>query len=598
MAPDESLVPDAEALGDPAVLFESLTAHATALLFAEDFERCRAAAERALDLYHADPSVAIPGAVPGLAHLYNRLHVAADWSGQFRDAYRYGAEALIAAGVELGQGVLLADVFGCEVNLGIVGRATELYAATGWRPASQAPGGRWAEISIARLVAVEGNAREPIARMVAIAEQTDPAELPDMLRWQFASWGAAYAIEQGHLDIAERALDRLDEMRAAADVYTGRRQHVEYAVLQAEVAYARGEVATARRRLAELDDDDPFNALVLARADLLRATDAMAAGEPRRALAALDAAAGRFDMLPAQLRPRFNRLRRSALADLGELEVLVADLSDELGEIDHPRRRQTVVAVLGEDLAARLDAVFDELQESLVGHLRWEQSEVVEAISHDLAGAAALVRLSLGLLDTDRERVAGALVAATQRMRAIVDSFALLVSIERSRLRPALTAHSLVALVDRVIANVRPLAESKQMRIQVDHGVVGAASVLADVGFFEMSLSNVVANAVKYSPPGTSIEVRLLRLGGLVAVSVSDEGPGLAGDELESVFQRHVRGRARPTGTESSLGLGLYISRAICELMGGRVWAESRGPGQGATFTLALPEQVGREGAA
>jgi signal transduction histidine kinase len=75
-------------------------------------------------------------------------------------------------------------------------------------------------------------------------------------------------------------------------------------------------------------------------------------------------------------------------------------------------------------------------------------------------------------------------------------------------------------------------------------------------------------------------------------VSVSDRGPGLTGDELESVFQRHVRGRAQPTGGEPSLGLGLYISRAMCELMGGRVWAESPGAGAGATFTLALPELV------
>jgi signal transduction histidine kinase len=196
------------------------------------------------------------------------------------------------------------------------------------------------------------------------------------------------------------------------------------------------------------------------------------------------------------------------------------------------------------------------------------------------------------MFDTDRERVAVALGAATQRMRAIVDSFALLVSIEHSRLRPALTAHPFASLVDRVVANVRPLAESKRMTIGVDPGSVEAAEVLADTGFFEMALSNVLANAVKYAPPGTPIAVRLDRRGGVVVVSVSDEGPGLAEHELDAVFERHVRGLARPTGNESSLGLGLYISRAICELMGGRIWAESRGPGKGSTFTMTLPEAI------
>lgn len=588
---DPTLVADAEALGHPALLFEALVAHATWLLFEERLPECEAVARRAFGLYLNDPSVAHPEATPNLSHLHNRLHVLADWSGRSREAYRFAAESLAAAGADAGQGVLLADVFHCEVSLGVVGRATELYAATGWRPAFQAPGGRWAEISIARLVATEGDAREPITRMVLLAEQADSTDIPPALRWHIASWGAACAVEQGHWDLVERASRRLDIMLATTDPPPGRRQRAEYTVLQAEVAYARGDAATALARLDELAaDDDPYNALVFSRAALLRATDHLARGQPAHAVEALADAAGRFDTLPKQLVPRFNSLRRAALGAMGDDAALAADLSAELDEFDRPSRRQAVVDLLGDDLAARLDAVFDGLQDSLVGHLRWEQGEVVEAISHDLAGAATLVRLSVGLLDTDRDRVAAALGAATQRMRAIVDSFALLVAIERSRLRPALTAHAFDALVERVVANVRPLADSKQMPISVVAGVTSDASVLADIGFFEMSLSNVLVNAVKYAPPGSPIVVLLDRLGGLVRVSVSDVGPGLAGDELESVFQRHVRGRARPTGSESSLGLGLYISRAMCELMGGRVWAESPGPGRGATFTIALPE--------
>lgn len=601
---DPTLVDDAARLGDPPLLFEALAAQSTWLLFAERLDEAERLARQALALYDADPSVAQPGDDPALAHLYNRLHVLADWSGRVVEGYRFGAEALVAAGPEFGQGVLLADVFHSEVSLGLVGRATQLYATSGWRPAFRAPGGRWAEVSIARLIASEGDAYEPISRMIELAEQHD-AELPDMLRWNFAAWGAAYAVEQGHWALVERALRGLDELGAELPRPPGRRQRAEVAVMRAELDHARGDAATMRRRLAELAaEDDPYNAGVFARAAMLRATDALDRGRPAEALDALADAVARYDVLPKHLGPRYHRLRRAALEAIGDYAALAADLALELDGLDGTRHRAAPAELLGDDLAARLEAVFDELQTSLVGHLRWEQGEVAEAISHDLAGAAALVRLSLDLFDTDRERVSVVLGAATQRMRAIVDSFALLVSLEHSRLRPALTAHPFAALVDRVVANVRPLAEAKQMTIVVEHGAAGAAEVLADTGFFEMALANVIANAVKYAPPGSPISVRLAQGHGMVTVSVTDTGPGLADHELDSVFERHVRGRARPTGNEPSLGLGLYISRAICELMGGRIWAESPGPGLGSTFTMTLPEAaepvvagIAREGA-
>jgi signal transduction histidine kinase len=590
-APDPTLIADAEAHRDAALLFEALTAHAGALLFADDIAGCESVARRALAMYHADPSVALPGAPPGLAHLYNRLHVVCDWGGRLRDAFRFGAEALIAAGPAVGQGVLLADVFGSEVALGVVGRATELYAAAGWRAAFHAPGGRWAEVSIARLLAAEGNACAAAESLLELVAEPEAAEMPDVLRWQLAEWAGLYGVEEGDWDIAERARASLDELRGEDDPRPRQRQQQAYDVLCAEIGYAAGDTAEARTLLARLAElDDPYNAVVHARAALLRATDELARQRPTAALAELADAARRFDVVPAQLRPRYDRLRREALASSGNHRALAADLADEIDALDRPRRKPPAVGVLGDELAARLDDVFDGFQAMLVGHLHWERGEVAEAISHDLAGALSIVRLSVGLPDSGRDRTVAALDAATQRMRAIVDSLALLVSIERSRLRPALTAHPFTTLVERVVANVRPLADAKRMPIEFTGSVAGA-HVLADLGFFEMALSNVLTNAVKYAQPTSPIEVRLHRLASdMVAVSVSDRGPGLTVDELDSVFQRHVRGRAQPTGDEPSLGLGLYISRAMCELMGGRVWAESPGPGEGATFTLALPE--------
>ena len=77
--------------------------------------------------------------------------------------------------------------------------------------------------------------------------------------------------------------------------------------------------------------------------------------------------------------------------------------------------------------------------------------------------------------------------------------------------------------------------------------------------------------------------------GGGIAISVKDEGPGLSKDDMARLFGRFQRLTAKPTGGESSTGLGLSIVKRIVELHGGSVSAESDGPGQGATFIIRLP---------
>jgi signal transduction histidine kinase len=76
---------------------------------------------------------------------------------------------------------------------------------------------------------------------------------------------------------------------------------------------------------------------------------------------------------------------------------------------------------------------------------------------------------------------------------------------------------------------------------------------------------------------------------GGIAISVKDEGPGLSTDDLARLFGRFQRLTAKPTGGESSTGLGLSIVKRIVELHGGSVSAESDGPGRGATFIIRLP---------
>jgi signal transduction histidine kinase len=119
-----------------------------------------------------------------------------------------------------------------------------------------------------------------------------------------------------------------------------------------------------------------------------------------------------------------------------------------------------------------------------------------------------------------------------------------------------------------------------------------ARFVSADVDRLRQVLMNLLANAIKYSPPGGRVEVRLTAADGVARIAISDTGIGIEPDLLPHVFEPFRQGDARSAGP-GGLGLGLAIVRQIVEMHGGAVEAQSDGPGRGATFIVTLPMIAG-----
>lgn len=110
---------------------------------------------------------------------------------------------------------------------------------------------------------------------------------------------------------------------------------------------------------------------------------------------------------------------------------------------------------------------------------------------------------------------------------------------------------------------------------------------------FERVITNILSNAIKYSPPRSDIYIKLEEKEKIVEFSIRDEGFGLTEEELKNLFQKFNRlDKLREnlvTNIEGS-GLGLYISRKIVELHGGKIWAESEGRHKGSTFKVIIPK--------
>jgi signal transduction histidine kinase len=141
--------------------------------------------------------------------------------------------------------------------------------------------------------------------------------------------------------------------------------------------------------------------------------------------------------------------------------------------------------------------------------------------------------------------------------------------------------------VQEVIDDCRLRLQAKNQRLNFTGR--DSVSVWAPPLRLKQILSNLVSNAMKYSPPQSDIHVEMKLLERRVQIHVKDAGPGLTLDERKEVFERFSPVKKIPTGGEASTGLGLSIARSLTEQLEGRLWAESEGPGRGSDFILELP---------
>lgn len=146
----------------------------------------------------------------------------------------------------------------------------------------------------------------------------------------------------------------------------------------------------------------------------------------------------------------------------------------------------------------------------------------------------------------------------------------------------------LVTIFSRAGRQISPVARDKGIEL-IESGFPGEALSGANPEALERVFSNLISNAIKYSPPGTRVELALLEQDGHWICEVRDEGPGIPVEERGSLFNKFQKGTNAPTAGEQSSGLGLYSARKLVEAMGGSVSFEPR-PSGGSIFRVALSQ--------
>jgi PAS domain S-box-containing protein len=177
--------------------------------------------------------------------------------------------------------------------------------------------------------------------------------------------------------------------------------------------------------------------------------------------------------------------------------------------------------------------------------------------------------------------------AQVQLIEDILDGSRIITGKLHLEIRPL----DLTALVNAALDAVRPAAEAKAIALLVELDPA-AARVLGDPERLQQVVWNLANNAVKFTPKGGQVEVRLTRSGTSVQLEVLDNGEGIRADFLPHVFERFRQAEGSTARRHGGLGLGLALVRHLVEAHGGTVQAESEGEGRGARFVVLLPVQA------
>ena len=230
----------------------------------------------------------------------------------------------------------------------------------------------------------------------------------------------------------------------------------------------------------------------------------------------------------------------------------------------------------------------DATQEGEIDEMK---NDFISVASHEMRTPMTSIKGSLelllggyaGELPAEATELLGISLTAVDRLVRLINDLLDIAKIESGKMELHLDKHDVGDIVRRSMRSLRALAETHRVSIQLDQATP-LPSVLADRDRLDQIVTNLLSNALKYSPADSVVHVRVGQFGDTIRVTVTDEGPGIPVDQLERVFDRFMQLQGAKKGT----GLGLTICRALIEQHKGSIWVDSE-PGHGASFNFDLP---------
>jgi signal transduction histidine kinase len=225
--------------------------------------------------------------------------------------------------------------------------------------------------------------------------------------------------------------------------------------------------------------------------------------------------------------------------------------------------------------------------------LNAEKNELMGIVSHDLKNPIGAIHTFAELLESKEFEGEEADLAIQQigkisdRMLDLVKNLLDVNRLESGGMTMNLVGFDIAPMVEATVYQYASQAEAKNITLHFANEAETSIATADEQAIMQV-LDNIISNAVKYSPHGKNVFVRIKARNEGIRVEVQDEGQGISPEDMTKLFGKFARLSARPTGGEHSTGLGLSIVKKMVEAMNGRVWCESE-VGKGATFIVELP---------
>jgi len=224
--------------------------------------------------------------------------------------------------------------------------------------------------------------------------------------------------------------------------------------------------------------------------------------------------------------------------------------------------------------------------------LNLAKNEMVSLVSHELrtpltsiVGYSEML-LKYGLVQAKGQQFLGSIIDESHRLSKLIQSFLDIAYIESGRQKITKTEFEVGPVFRDMMSALQPIAAAKG--IEVEAPVDGVTRVNADRLLLYQAISNLVTNAIKYSPEGTRVSIGVTNGNGSVQFRVTDQGCGIPAEDAAKIFEKFFRRANRETLEQSGFGLGLAFVKEVAQRHGGEVRVESE-VGKGSTFTFQIP---------
>lgn len=290
--------------------------------------------------------------------------------------------------------------------------------------------------------------------------------------------------------------------------------------------------------------------------------------------------------------------KRTEELKIAHAQILEKNRELELGkealldQADYLHEANETISRMHDEVRQQREEILRKNEELL--NINNEKNNLISIVAHDLKsplnqikGLISLVKVSSENLGHETTQYIDLMESSVTKLTNMIGKILDVEAIESKKLNLKIEPVQISDLLKEISGRFQNEAAQKSITLHED--IRPGLVALADKDYVDQVFQNLISNAIKFSPKNKNVYISLVSTQGKVIGEIRDEGPGISEHDKKKLFGKYQKLSAKPTGNETSTGLGLSIVKKFVESMRGEIWCESQA-GEGATFFVAFPE--------